>query len=66
MTDVNVENLILDIINNPKRVRSDAGEFEKYDLDDVINALTFLKKQKSVSAKEGVQITRLVPGGPTD
>lgn len=46
-----------------KRVKSDAGEFENYELSDLVKAAEFLQKQ---SGQKCMSFVRMVPTGSAE
>ena len=49
---------------NPKRVRTDAGEVEAHDLREQIEADKYLAaKAAAATANRGLRFNRIIPGG---
>lgn len=63
-----VSNKLAEAAVGPKRVRTDAGEVEAHDLDQVIAADKYLAGKRAVEATEtntrrGLRFNKLIPPG---
>lgn len=59
-----VSNKLAEAAVGPKRVRTDAGEVESHDLDQIIEADKYLaSKAAASSANRGLRFNRLEPRG---
>jgi len=59
-----VSNKLADAAVGPKRVRTDAGEVEAHDLDQIIEADKYLASKKAASsASRGLRFNKIIPPG---
>ena len=59
-----VANKLAEAAVGPKRVRTDAGEVEAHDLDQIIEADKYLAaKAASTKANRGLRFNRIIPPG---
>ena len=62
-----VSNKLADAAVGPKRVRTDAGEVEAHDLDQIIEADKYLASKAAVSGsgntRRGLRFNKLIPPG---
>jgi hypothetical protein len=62
-----VSNKLAEAAVGPKRVRTDAGEVEAHDLDQIIEADKYLSSKAAVSGtgstRRGLRFNKLIPPG---
>jgi hypothetical protein len=59
-----VSNKLAEAAVGPKRVRTDAGEVEAHDLDQMIKADKYLASKAAASSKSrGLRFNRIIPPG---
>ena len=62
-----VSNKLAEAAVGPKRVRTDAGEVEAHDLDQIIEADKYLASKAAVSSsgntRRGLRFNKLIPPG---